>query len=71
LSRIPPNRLTKTNGQSTSPCSKESAQRADQALALFGADAPTAVAFCAVDAWLDGEEEEYRSLAGLFRRLSN
>ncbi|UJW77828.1 hypothetical protein [Rhizobium sp. SL42] len=39
--------------------------------ALYGSDAPTAVAYCALDAWLDGEEVEFRELAGLFRRLKN
>jgi hypothetical protein len=43
----------------------------EQAHALYGSEAATAVAFCGLDAWFDGEEEEFRRLAGLFRRLRN
>ena len=43
----------------------------DQALAFYGSQAATAVAFCALDAWFEGEESEYRRLAGMFRRLRN
>lgn len=43
----------------------------EQAHALFGSEAATAVAFCGLDAWFEGEEEEFRRLAGLFRRLRN
>lgn len=39
--------------------------------ALYGSEAATAVAFCGLDAWFDGEEAEFRRLAGLFRRLRN
>jgi hypothetical protein len=43
----------------------------EQAHALYGSEAATAVAFCGLDAWFDGEAEEFRRLAGLFRRLRN
>jgi len=71
LSRIPSRRLTRTPSQPQSPDGDGSFDRAEQARALFGSEAPLAVAYCALDAWLDGEEEEYRSLASLFQRLSN
>jgi len=43
----------------------------DQAHALYGSDAATAVAYCGLDAWFEGEEVEFRRLARLFRRLMN
>jgi hypothetical protein len=43
----------------------------DQALALYGSAAATAIAFCALDAWFEEEEAEFRRFAGMFRRLRN
>lgn len=43
----------------------------EHAHALYGSEAATAVAFCGLDAWFDGEEAEFRRLAGMFRRLRN
>jgi hypothetical protein len=43
----------------------------EQAHALYGSEAATAVAFCGLDAWLEGEEVEFRRLADIFRRLRN
>jgi hypothetical protein len=43
----------------------------EQALALYGSQAATAVAFCALDAWFEGEDSEYRRMAGIFQRLRN
>ncbi len=43
----------------------------DQAQALYGSDAATAVAYCGLDAWFEGEEVEFRLFARLFRRLMN
>jgi hypothetical protein len=43
----------------------------DHAHALYGSEAATAIAFCGLDAWFDGEEAEFRRLAGIFRRLRN
>jgi hypothetical protein len=43
----------------------------EQAHALYGSEAATAIAFCGLDAWFEGEEEEFRRLAGVFRRLRN
>lgn len=43
----------------------------EQAHALYGSEAATAFAFCGLDAWFEGEEEQFRRLAGLFRRLRN
>lgn len=38
---------------------------------LYGSQAATAIAFCALDAWFDGEDTEFRDMARLFRRLKN
>lgn len=43
----------------------------DQAHALYGSEAATAVAYCALDAWFEDEQEEFRRFARLFRRLMN
>jgi hypothetical protein len=43
----------------------------DQAHALYGGEAATAVAYCALDAWFEVEEVEFRRFARLFRRLRN
>jgi hypothetical protein len=43
----------------------------DQAHALYGSDAATAVAYCGLDAWFEGEEVEFRRFVRLFRRLMN
>ncbi|MBB5539642.1 hypothetical protein [Rhizobium giardinii] len=43
----------------------------EHAYTLFGSEAATAVALCGLDAWFDGEEEQFRRLAGIFRRLKN
>jgi len=43
----------------------------DQAHALYGSDAATAVAYCGLDAWFEDEEVEFRRFARLFRRLMN
>jgi len=43
----------------------------DQAHALYGSDAATAVVYCGLDAWFEGEEVEFRRFARLFRRLRN
>ncbi|KQY18569.1 hypothetical protein ASD31_24530 [Rhizobium sp. Root482] len=43
----------------------------EQIHALCGIQAATAVAVCGLDAWFDGEEAEFRRLAGIFRRLRN
>ena len=42
-----------------------------EAHALYGSDAATAVAYCGLDAWFEGEEVEFRRFARLFRRLRN
>jgi hypothetical protein len=43
----------------------------DNAIALYGADAPTAAAYCALDAWCEGDRDEYRLWLDIFRRLRN
>jgi hypothetical protein len=42
-----------------------------QAHALYGSEAPTAVAYCALVAWIEDKEGEFRRFAGIFRRLRN
>lgn len=42
-----------------------------EAVALYGSEAATAVAFCGLDAWFEDEEVEFRRFARLFRRLRN
>lgn len=48
---------------------KEMAAR--DAIALFGAEAATAVAYCGLDAWFEGHQEESRRWGKVLRRLSN
>lgn len=43
----------------------------DQARALYGSEAATAVAYCGLDAWFENEEVEFRRFARMFRRLRN
>jgi hypothetical protein len=59
--------------QTTSPQPADPIDEAiiDQAHALYGSDAATAVAYCGLDAWFEGEEVEFRRFAQLFRRLMN
>ncbi|CAN7662936.1 hypothetical protein LJR235_005150 [Pararhizobium sp. LjRoot235] len=57
--------------QATSPQSAAQGNPAgdaiiDQALALYGSDAATAVAYCGLDAWFEGEEVEFRRLRDCF-----
>jgi len=40
-------------------------------IALYGDCAPTAVAWCAFEAWCECEEEEYQFWLGIFHRLRN
>jgi hypothetical protein len=41
------------------------------ALTLFGDDAATAIAYCGIDAWFDGKENETRQWGRIYRRLRN
>lgn len=41
------------------------------AAALYGSDAPTAVAYCALEAWCEGNQDEYQLWLDVFRRLRN
>jgi len=41
------------------------------AMALYGDSAPTAVAWCALDAWCEGDQEEYGFWLGVFRSMNN
>ena len=42
-----------------------------QAHALYGSEAATAIAYCGMDAWFEGEDVELRRFADMFRRLRN
>ncbi|MDY6963099.1 MAG: hypothetical protein SV862_14510 [Pseudomonadota bacterium] len=44
---------------------------AAEARALFADQATTAVAFCGLDAWFDGNPAETRRWANILRRLQN
>ncbi|WP_179145431.1 hypothetical protein [Rhizobium sp. RU36D] len=43
----------------------------EHALALYGGDASTAVAYCGVDAWFEGCDDELRRWADVYKRLGN
>ena len=65
-----------SKAQQTTPQSAGQGSPADDALieqahALYGSDAATAVAYCGLDAWFEDEEVEFRRFARLFRRLRN
>jgi hypothetical protein len=46
-------------------------EAAEAAITLYGADAATAVAFCALDAWTDGRCSDYDFWFDIFLRLKN
>ena len=39
------------------------------AIEMFGRDAPTAVAYCGLDAWLEGDEKQVALWGEVFKRL--
>lgn len=47
------------------------AKLADQAIRLHGAAAPTAAAYCALEAWGEDAKDEYDMWFRVFRRLHN
>jgi len=73
LSRNPfrPKRLQPTNRETVDDGGPTDDAIIEQAHTLFGSEAATAVALCGLDAWFDGEEAQFRRLAGIFRRLKN
>lgn len=40
-------------------------------MALYGEDAPTMAAWCALEAWCEDDKEEYDFWIGIFQRLRN
>lgn len=44
-------------------------QLAAEATRLFGGDAPIAISYCGLDAWLDGDAQAVRMWAKVFNRL--
>jgi hypothetical protein len=44
---------------------------AHDAIALYGDAAPTAVAWCAFEAWCEDNDEEYQFWLSIFHRLRN
>ncbi len=64
-------RLQPTNRETVDGGSPTDDAIVEQAHILFGSEAATAVALCGLDAWFDGEEAQFRRLAGIFRRLKN
>jgi hypothetical protein len=57
------------NGKSDGACDYH--QIVHDMIALYGDCAPTAVAWCAFEAWCECEEEEYQFWLGIFHRLRN
>jgi hypothetical protein len=56
------------------PCKDVDLSDADiirQGLALFGPEFSTALALCALDAWLDANDREYSRWSTLFNKLRN
>lgn len=43
----------------------------DAAVTIYGAEARTAVAYCGLDAWFEGNDDEFRQWASLYRQFSN
>lgn len=41
------------------------------ALELFGDEAPTAVALCGIEAWIEGNDQELQVWADVYNRLRN
>lgn len=41
------------------------------AIGIFGEEAPTAVAYCGLDAWLEGDEKQVALWGEVFNRLKS
>lgn len=65
------NTLQHTAPRSAGPADPTDDAVIDQALALYGSAAATAIAYCALDAWFDDDKAEFHRFAGMFRRLRN
>jgi hypothetical protein len=56
-------------GTPTDPQTEE--RLAAEAIALFGENAPVAIAYCGLDAWFEGNVDEGHQWSWILRRLSN
>lgn len=58
----------------TTSCAKdvpEQSRMIEHALDLFGDKAPTAVALCGIEAWIEGNDQELEVWANVYNRLRN
>lgn len=65
---------SKTKDSSTAaemPIYPDASEVVEYARSLFGNDAPTAVAYCGLDAWFEGKEDEVRDWVRIFNRLKS
>lgn len=53
------------------PIYPDASEVVEYARSLFGNDAPTAVAYCGLDAWFEGKEDEVRDWVRIFNRLKS
>lgn len=73
---MPRNPFRSKRPQQTSPRPTDQGNPADdaiinQARALYGSEAATAVAYCGLAAWFEDEEAEFHRFARMVRRLRN
>ncbi|QLF71733.1 hypothetical protein FE840_019080 (plasmid) [Peteryoungia desertarenae] len=71
LSRLPNRYFTQPNDQNEPANVCETTELASRARDLFGPEAPSVVAFCALDAWLAEDRASFNSMAAVFKRLQN
>ncbi|MFN7025782.1 MAG: hypothetical protein ACK4QP_14965 [Pseudorhizobium sp.] len=73
MSRHPCDPKDETRADATAvACDRQDdSELAAEALALFGEDAGTAVAYCGIDAWFEGSAAETQKWARIFARLKN
>lgn len=63
-------RLSRSSaGEPTAPQVEE--RLVTEAIALFGENAPVAIAYCGLDAWFEGNADESRQWSRILHRLSN
>lgn len=61
----------KCHAETESVRAEETTDIVEQALVLYGSDAPAAVAFCGLDAWFEGRDDELQRWADIYKRLGN
>lgn len=48
----------------------EASRMTTEAIQMFGSNAPTAAAYCGLDAWLDGDDEQVKFWGEVLNRLT-